>query len=410
MLRACILCWALVCAGLGGCRKEPVWVPDSGIDPNESEWVRVLLFGNLTECTITAPGRLQVTCPQRSASVEYPQEVSELKVSIRDGRLIVGEQVFENPVEITTSNPEQFGIEDLHFRGRLHLAANPDGQSFTAINRILLEEYLFGVIGAEMQSYWEPEALKAQAVASRTYCLFIKHRFGDGRDYDVRRSQAHQVYRGIAAETGPTRQAVLDTKGQVLLCSVPGDANRIFPSYYSSCCGGHTDDSSLIFGDDYPTLKGTECPYCRKSTRSEFYYWPPVSFTKQELTDRLLGRYDNLAGLERIDKVEAVRVSDSGRVTSVRLTGSSGKDAYLRGEDFRLATDPSGRRLKSAIFRIHNSDKGFEFTDGRGFGHGVGMCQSGAQTLARKGKTCREILSHYYPTSRLVRIDFSGTE
>lgn len=357
---------------------------------------------------MTVPGRAEFLAPDGSVSVT--PDGGELAVSLDAGRLRIGPLEFEGPVQIRPLDPEPFGIEDLHFRGRLELIPDPNSQTFSAVNRVLLEEYLFGVIGAEMQSYWEPEALRAQAVASRTYCLFIKHRFGGGRDYDVRRSQAHQVYRGIAAETDPTRQAVQETVGQVLLCPDPDGQDYLFPAYYSSCCGGGTDDSRQIFGDSYPALRGTECPHCRKSTRAEFFFWQPVSFTKEELTERIVGRYPDLRKLERIETVEAVRVSESGRVTSLRLTGSNGETAWLRGEDFRLAADPTGRKLRSAVFRVHNSETSFEFIEGRGFGHGVGMCQSGAQALAREGKTYQEILAFYYPSSRLVRLDFSENQ
>ena len=380
------------------------------MDPRRSEWIRVLLFGNLNECTLRIPGRVRMVCPGQNAVVEYPCESCELLVSIRDGTIRIAEYEFQDRVELEIAEPARFEIEGLAFRGHLDLIPDPDGRTFSAVNRVLLEEYLLGVIGAEMQSYWEPEALRAQAVASRTYCLFIRQRFGDSRDYDLRRTQAHQMYRGIAAETGPTRQAVLDTQGQVLLCPDSEGEYRLFPTYFASCCGGRTDDSSMIFGDSYSALKGVECPYCRETTRSHFYFWPPVTFTKEELTRQVLGRYIELENLERIERVEPVRISSSGRVTSLRLTGRSGETAYLRGEDFRLAADPSGRRLRSAVFTVRNSETGFEFTDGKGFGHGVGMCQSGAQALARRGKLYHEILEYYFPTAKLVRLDFSENE
>lgn len=400
----------LLAGALTGCRRPPAEAPTSGIDPARSDWIRVLLFGNLKEVQVRVPGRVRIVCRSRDAVVEYFSEGGDLPVSIQDGTIRVAQFEFQDRVEMEIADPSRFEIEGVSFRGHLDLSADPGGQTFSAINRVLLEEYLLGVIGAEMQSYWEPEALRAQAVASRTYCLFIRQRFGDLRDYDVRRTQAHQMYGGIAAETGPTRQAVIDTLGQVLLCPDGEGEYRLFPTYFASCCGGHTDDTSLIFGDDYVSLKGVDCPYCRETTRSRFYFWPPVTFTKEELTDRVLGRYPELENLQRIERVEAVRVSSSGRVTSIRLTGRNGEKAYLRGEDFRLAADPSGRRLKSAVFTVHNSETEFVFADGRGFGHGAGLCQSGAQALARRGKLYHEILAYYYPASRLVRLDFSGNE
>jgi stage II sporulation protein D len=115
-------------------------------------------------------------------------------------------------------------------------------------------------------------------------------------------------------------------------------------------------------------------------------------------------RYPSLATLETIDRIEPARQSEGERITLIRLIGKNGNIGFLRGEDFRLALDPSGRKIKSAIFSLRTSPKGYEFVNGRGFGHGVGLCQSGAQGMARLGKTCEEILEYYYPGSRLVRI------
>jgi len=146
------------------------------------------------------------------------------------------------------------------------------------------------------------------------------------------------------------------------------------------------------------------CPYCRQTARSEFFFWTGVSFTRQALTEQLQQRYPVLIQLGEIQQVEPAQVSENGRVTSVRLTGAKGQIAFLRGEDFRLAADPSGQKLRSSIFTIQTTSQGFEFVDGRGFGHGVGLCQNGAQTLAKQGKLYTEITEYYYPGSRIVRL------
>ncbi len=96
-------------------------------------------------------------------------------------------------------SPEQpciFGLNGLKYRGWLKLVVNREGQSFDAINLVPLEPYLAGVVGEEMPDYWEPEALRAQAIAARTYCLYTKNRFGTNRSYDVSRTQSSQVYGG----------------------------------------------------------------------------------------------------------------------------------------------------------------------------------------------------------------------
>ena len=113
--------------------------------------------------------------------------------------------------------PYIFGLNGQRYRGRLKLIVNRDGRSFDAINLVPLEPYLAGVVGEEMPTYWEPQALRAQAIAARTYCLFTKNRFGTNRQFDVRRTQSSQVYGGIGAESSQIWDAVNSTCGQVLI-------------------------------------------------------------------------------------------------------------------------------------------------------------------------------------------------
>jgi len=288
----------------------------------------------------------------------------------------------------------------------LRLIVGADGRSFDVINVVPLEAYLCGVVGAEMPSYWEPEALKAQAIASRTYSLFIKRRFGSGRGWDVRKTQSHQVYGGVSAESVTVRAAVNETAGLVLTCRGADGQEGIFPTYFSSTCGGHTQNSKDVFGDSYSALVGVQCPYCRDVAKMSFYFWPMAEFEGGDVSARLINRYPKLAGLKVIEAIEPFKVSKYGkfgRITSVRLIGKDGKSGYLRGEDLRLTVDPSGTKIRSSACEILKLGDKFRFYAGRGYGHGVGMCQCGAEGMARRGKSCEEILSYYYPGSKIMR-------
>ncbi|NOQ94127.1 MAG: protease modulator HflC, partial [Methylophaga sp.] len=118
-------------------------------------------------------------------------------------------------VIIFPDDPYIFSLNDKDYRGKLRLIVNPDGNSFDVINMVPPEPYLAGVVGAEMPGYWEPEALKAQAITARTYCFYIKKRFGAKRNWDMKQTAAHQVYQGLSAESAQIWQAVNQTKGQV---------------------------------------------------------------------------------------------------------------------------------------------------------------------------------------------------
>ena len=401
-LWGCLAVFAL----LTGCGKRDTVEPTVGIDSPERTWVRVLLFGNLRECTVATPAGFIAEGIGNGVLADY-SDTAEMQLRLQDGRIRIGEHLLCREVVLRPKDPYYFVIDGQAFRGNLYLQVNEDANSLQAINHVPLESYLLGVVGAEMHSYWEPEALKAQAVAARTYCLAIQHRFGSGRSWDVMRTQANQVYNGLAAENSRIRQAVLDTTGQLLIGPRSGANGResLFPAYYSSSCGGHTEDSRYVFGDDAVTLRGVECPWCESVARRRDFFWVPVSYPMDAVSSRLMERYPSLERLEHIVDVEIVRTGSLDRITQVRLIGVNGQKDSLRGEDFRLSLDPTGRRLKSALVTMSKSGSGLVFEDGRGFGHGVGLCQCGAQGMARQGRDYLDILSFYYPDSRLVTIE-----
>ncbi len=377
------------------------------IDPQF--WIRVLLLDNVEACTLKIASSFVVLDAQTQATEAYfnqsdaPEEVtiSGGRIAI-SGRPFTGEQVIIFPDE-----PHIFNLNGDDYRGKLKLIFNSDSNSFCAINLVPLEPYLAGVISAEMPNYWEPEALKAQAIAARTYCLYIKKRFGDGRNWDVTKTQANQRYLGVAAESSQVWSAINRTYGQVLVCKQADGSTGLFPAYYGSSCGGHTENSKNVFGDSFEPLVGAPCSYCENVAKADFFFWPTVWFDKTVIAGRLLKRYPRLAELGEIIDVNSVRQSDYGgysRLTRIEITGSNGKRDFLRAEDFRLAIDPSGQEIKSAICRIIDTGGKWAFVQGRGFGHGVGMCQCGAEGMAREGKTTKQILSYYYPGSKMVRV------
>jgi stage II sporulation protein D len=241
----------------------------------------------------------------------------------------------------------------------------------------------------------------------------MKEHFGINRNWDVTKTQANQVYLGVKAESAQIWEAVNKTYGEVLVCRGPDGTEDIFPAYYSSICGGHTESSKHVFGDSFEALSGVACPYCKDVAKPGFFYWPMAQFDKTKVTSRLLKRYPTLKRLGKITNIKAARQSDYqgnygrySRLTLVKLFGSTGKSDFLRAEDLRLTIDPSGRKIKSTTCQIVNWGDKWAFISGRGYGHGVGMCQCGAEGMARKGKTAKQILSHYYPNSRILTIDY----
>jgi stage II sporulation protein D len=210
-----------------------------------------------------------------------------------------------------------------------------------------------------------------------------------------------QVYVGMSGETTRATEAVDSTRNIVLTWrSRAGE--KIFCTYFSSTCGGVTQDAANI--KSYGTLPrpeplsgGVRCMYCRQAPH---YNWPAVRMSKQTVTERLAVRYPKLRQLGPVDRIEVIERTPEGRPKRIAVVGTRGSDV-LRSEDLRLSLGPM--TVKSTQCRIQAEGDDIVFSAGRGFGHGMGMCQWGAEGLARLGGSADSILKFYYPQSRFVR-------
>jgi len=389
----------------GGCAEREPSRATPQMEAPQKFWIRVLLRSNISDCSLKIPSTFKlISSDAKDNSRRFQKTLSPVKVRLSGGKIFIGAlSLTGEEVTATPDKPYIFYFNGSPYRGKLKILLEASGETFQVINEIPLEPYLAGVVGSEMPSYWEPAALEAQAVAARTYCLYTKRRFGSERSWDLRRTQANQVYEGVYAESAQVWAAVNKTFGKVLVCGSEDNSEEIFPAYYSSICGGHTESSKNVFGEYFRSLVGRPCPYCKVVAKPNFFFWPVVSLDKKTVTNRLFDRYPQLRSLEKIIDIVPSgrsRYNNLVRLTMIKLVGSNGKNDYVRAEDFRLAVDPTGRKLRSAAFQIKDGGDKWRFVSGRGFGHAVGMCQCGAQGMARKGKSVREILSYYYPNSK----------
>jgi stage II sporulation protein D len=395
------------CCFLGCLKKQavrPVIVDEE--DTAVSKHVRVLLHNKIKQCVVSSTGGFSVKDSNMLTKAHFDMGSKPLKISILSGSLEIGEQIFGNGTVISADAMSLVSVNGKLYRGVIKLFTDDEGKSFRVINELHIEEYLAGVVGAEMPSYWGKEALKAQAVAARTYCLYTKKRFGVRRQWDVKSTQANQVYRGVSAETATVKEAVAETAGMVLECTHRDLSIGIFPAYYSSTCGGHTESSYNTFGEYFAPLTGVVCGNCEKVAFPNYLAWGPVEFTETEISAKVFAKYPSLAKLKKIKSIQAVKHSeyegDAGRAITFKLVGEDGKDGYLKGEDLRLTIDPTGKKMKSTYCEIKNKNGKYVFC-GKGFGHGVGMCQYGAQAMARERKSYEQILGTYYPTASIVK-------
>lgn len=295
------------------------------------------------------------------------------------------------------------------YRGRLELGRGPDG--VRVINHVGLEDYLVAVVGAEMgrRAPGEEASVEAQAVASRTYTLRNLGRF-DARGFDLAADVSSQVYGGVATELPMARLAVERTRGEILTVDgAPIDA------FYSSTCGGHSESSGAVFsGGDRsylparPDLSPDGTSWCANSPA---YRWRQQwSGSQIAATLRRTLAAEGLSTGRATDLREA-RVLDrtaSGRIQQLELVGSGGRTVVRGAAIRRVFEPPSGGLLRSSDFTLRISRSGGRIerveAEGRGYGHGVGMCQWGAIGRARAGQGYAEILASYYPGAELRKV------
>jgi stage II sporulation protein D len=248
----------------------------------------------------------------------------------------------------------------------------PGRSKLVAVNVLPLEEYLVGVLGGEMPKSFPLEALKAQAVAARTYALNKKIE-QYGQPFHLGSSVISQVYRGLEVEDPRTREAVEATRGLVLTWML-----QPIEAYFHASCGGRTEAGADALGRDLPYLRAVDCP-CGKLPSS---HWT-LTLKQQELASL----FTKAGGLEVQGRTR------TGRVRRVAVGPRS-----IDGVTFRERIGYT--RLKSLDFHIEKAKDGWRL-EGHGFGHGAGMCQWGARVLAEAGWPFGKILQHYYPGTEL---------
>ncbi|MDK2742265.1 MAG: SpoIID/LytB domain-containing protein [Nitrospira sp. BO4] len=258
------------------------------------------------------------------------------------------------------------------------------GKGLLVVNYVDLEEYVKGVVPAEVNPAWHPEMLKVQAVAARTYALY-QHMLSAARDYDVVAGTQDQVYRGRQGIDGRVIQAVESTRGMVV-------THQGAPIYaaFSSTAAGITEDATIVWSKDLPYLKGVECPF---DIESPHYQWK-ASFTIDVLEKNL--RQQGFA-VGTITAIAPLTYSRAGRVATLQISHSLG-ELVLRGEDLRKAVGYTV--VPSTQFTIESVGRDV-ILSGYGAGHAVGLCQWGAKELAELGYSFSSILRYYYPGTEL---------
>ncbi len=339
-----------------------------------SENIRVAIADNQRKIVLASPSGLVV---EGRASVQGERTMT------------VGAASFGSRPMRVRSADDFIRVNGKSFRGWVELRKNKNGL-LLAVNELDIELYLLGVVASEIPHDWRPETLKVQAVASRTYALYQKRR-AKGKLYHVLATENSQMYSGRVGERPTTTQAVRETAGQVL---VYGGA--LIPAFYHSSCGGHTEDASTLWEVREPYLRGVDCD-CQDI--SKYGQWER-RFSLDTIAHALRKRgYP----VPQITSATLGAITPAGRVTDVTIGHTSGA-TVVPAEALRAAV--GNALIPSVFFELELSQTGRELVfSGRGMGHGVGLCQWGAEEMARRNFGYRAILGRYYPGTGIAAME-----
>ena len=253
-----------------------------------------------------------------------------------------------------------------------------------------LEDYLIGVVSAEVPVCFEEEAIKAQAVAARTYAL---KRMQNNKDsnYDVTDDTSSQVYQTeeelkskwkdkYEEYRNKIKNAVYNTKGEYLTYN-----NDIIYAFFFSTSNGKTEDNKDVFGQDLPYLKVVDSSFDEKETSG---FVATKTFNLNEFYQKLGMPYNEILNIKNKE------LTTSGRVKNITIN-----DKLFKGTEVRTKLS-----LRSTDFNIEQNNKEIKITT-KGFGHGVGMSQYGANALAKQNKNYKEILNYYYQGTNLKKYE-----
>ncbi len=374
--------------------------------------IRVAVVPGSLSVTVGGGGALMLRGADGGGLIAIPAGVPAVIAASREGLrvrfstedLVSSGTLIVEPAD--SGSPVRLSGRD--YRGTVILSSVPAG--VMAVNVVGLEEYLRGVVGAEMGRRTEQDlaALRAQAIVSRTVAM---RRAGQWRirGYDLLSTVADQAYAGIGFEAPVSDQAVQETAGQVLTFG-----GRLIDAFFHSTCGGRTADGTEVYaGADRPYLRSIRDQdeggraWCAISPRfrwQERWTGEALARTLRE-TLPAAGAPAELA--ESVRDIRVVDLTPTGRVAHLEIAGEGG-GYTVSGPVARLVLrSGDGSVLRSATFNLQVSREGGRIVqlvaEGAGAGHGVGMCQWGALGRARAGFAAPDILQAYFPGTEITR-------
>ncbi len=345
----------------------------TGAYTSNSSKIKVLLMKSDAPVTIASKTRIKIS-DIRTRNVLYNNTNKSVKVYPEKLKNTVLAESWESPLFIN-SKPYRGSVELHNVNGKIYV-----------INEVGIEEYLQGVVPSEMNGNWHVEALKAQSIAARTYAYYMMLQQNKGL-FDLDCSTNSQVYKGISVETELANQAVKETSGKIMTYE-----NKPILAVFHSTSGGSIIANSYVWGgEQLPYLVDKVDPYSKSSPH---YQWS-TDINLYDFRKKLGTKYGSIGEIKGL----AFRKHNE-RVVEVVISHENGK-FKISGNEFRMVMGAD--KIKSQLFKAVKTKDGMRL-DGRGFGHGVGMCQYSAKEMAEKGETSEQILKFFYKDITITKM------
>jgi stage II sporulation protein D len=401
-LGACVIA-SLVLSSCRSGRSSDLGVSDDSLSFEGAPIVRVRLTTNpVQSCTIgtTGPWVLMADGKERGKS---PESFAPAVLTRRSGRWFLGERRINSSGLSMEASAQNVLMRTGNRTYRGSLIFVPAGESkFYVHNHVDMESYLAGVVACELYDRFHPEAFRAQAVAARTFAMCELATRGRKQTFDVWASVYSQVYRGAGEETEKSRTAVRRTRGWVLAYG-PAGSERIFMTQFSACNGGYVNGATVLreVKNLIPPLRGGQKDGDGRGCK--YYTWKPIRVSKAVVYRALSKKNREVRKLGSLKALSVKQKTAYGRPLFLEATGPDGKSVTVRAEDVRLALLADKVTLYSMNCSLRDLGDRIEFYDGRGYGHGVGLSQWGAQEKAERGISAEKILQFYYPGAAIFR-------
>ena len=399
------------------------YVPPSLVPQPNEPLIRVGLVVDRDSALFSATGQFRILDAGGGAlAISDAGKVWSVRAGDSPGRLYLYRPDGPEPIALAAPvvvRPEQDGqfltIGERRFRGEFLLQRGTIG--VTVVNRLPLEQYLLSVVALELgfRAPSDREAVKAQAVAARTYAVRFRNR-REALGFDVFPTDADQVYSGVESEMPEVNAAVGATAGEIVTWQ-----GQPIQALFHSTCGWSTESSAQVFqnGEPVPYLRATTDRYgqgdrdfyCAVSPRFRWREeWDAATLTSiLSQTLPAIVRAGASSGVGRVTDVRVAKTTPTGRVAELVVTSTTGTWIVPLGRVREALRPTIQRQLWSNMFQVQVEKNGSGelvkvAAAGGGYGHGVGMCQFGAVGRARAGWLYTQILSTYYDGTRLERI------